>query len=119
MADVPCDSVGKPLCKAPAQGSQRIQPAVASCPSGWTFYNNHCYYIGSNKVTQYQADAYCGSLGSYLAEVTSSSELNWLTSFANARVNADVWVISKLNSIFNNTNVFINLLVRNDFAFRL
>ena len=93
MDDYSCVNNNKPLCKAPAQDSQRIQPAVASCPSGWTFYNNHCYYIGSNKLTQYQADAYCGTLGSYLAEITSSSELNWLTSFANGKVYDDVWVI--------------------------
>ena len=80
------------LCKAPAQYIQRIQQPVASCRAGWPSYNGHCYYISPNTMTKYQADAYCSSFGSYLAEFTSLDEFNWMVSYVQPSSQNYFWV---------------------------
>ena len=94
LNDISCNATKVPLCKASAQLIQRIQPTVVSCPSGWMSYNGHCYIITLTVMTKYQADAYCSQLNknSYLVEITSSTEFNWLVSFVQGNSNNEVWV---------------------------
>ena len=97
LNDLTCDYVGLiiPLCKTSSttwsQNTKRIQSTVASCPSGWSSYNGHCYFIGNSTVTQYAAQAYCNIQGAFLAEITSQLKFNWVVSFVKS-ANKTVWV---------------------------
>ena len=99
LNDLPCDYGGiVPLCKTDAttwsQNIQRLQPTVASCPSGWWYYNGHCYYIVNSGMYQWAAQAYCSLLypGAFLIQITSQAEYNWVSSFAQTYSNNHIWV---------------------------
>ena len=99
LNDLPCSYSGVvPLCKTSAtawsQNIQKVQPTVASCPSGWSYFNGHCYYIVNSGMTQWQAQAYCSILysGSFLIQMTSTTEYNWVASFVQSNSNNHIWV---------------------------
>ena len=59
---------------------------VQSCPTtsggvSWTEVGNNCYHVSEAKLTWYEAQEYCWSLGGYLAEILSSVEEALLDSY--------------------------------------
>lgn len=59
-------------------------PLKISCGAGWTLFNSHCYLFTDKKQSWDDASANCKSKDSYLVEITSESELEFVAGL-------DVW----------------------------
>jgi hypothetical protein len=65
-----------------------------SCPSGWIIYNNHCYYVNTNPLSWYDANAWCNSYGADLMTIRNDAEYQVLYNFYNIYTpGAYLWVI--------------------------
>ncbi|XP_062598632.1 perlucin-like [Saccostrea cucullata] len=53
---------------------------VDTCRGGWEFFQESCYYFGTQKATWPEAEAYCMSMNSMLTEIETNVENNFLES---------------------------------------
>ena len=54
-----------------------------TCDEGWSIFNGHCYLLASVEKTWHEALAICESKTSYLVEITTESELQFISEFIN------------------------------------
>ena len=73
----------------------RQQQIALNCSTDWNQYKNHCYKLFSLHMTNYQAQSYCHSKiqNSYLADIKSNDEFEWIRSFLLNITNQRVWVL--------------------------
>nr|XP_045606294.1 macrophage mannose receptor 1-like isoform X2 [Procambarus clarkii] len=61
-------------------GPQPPPPPEVTCPSGWSYWNNHCYYLSPTTADWDTAHGSCNDLlGSELVSVGSADEDDYLT----------------------------------------
>ncbi|XP_048780984.2 perlucin-like protein [Ostrea edulis] len=52
----------------------------ANCRKGWRFFQESCYYFGTQQTTWPGAESYCLSMNSGLVEIETEAENNYLES---------------------------------------
>ncbi|XP_022311803.2 collectin-12-like [Crassostrea virginica] len=59
-----------------------ILPYQKGCETGWLEFNGHCYYAikGQSKVQWSEAKTQCRTMCSYLVEIDSKEEADWISS---------------------------------------
>ena len=67
---------------------------TTACPSGWLYFNQNCYKIFQFITMFWSAQAYCPQQlkTSYLADITSQDEFNWISDLVKTKSNYSVWV---------------------------
>ena len=62
------------------------------CPNNWTVYDDNCYQV-LTKVEPFASAVKACPTGSFLAEITSQSEFEWLQNFILKNIDKkSVWV---------------------------
>lgn len=57
-------------------------PSLTSCPTNWSYYNNHCYqaFFGEQIIQWYDAEAACAEVGAgrngHLVSILDSNEMS-------------------------------------------
>ncbi|XP_062593296.1 low affinity immunoglobulin epsilon Fc receptor-like [Saccostrea cucullata] len=63
----------------------------SDCHQGWTFNEGHCYMYNETILNWYPAKTWCEEFASYLVELDSQEESDWITNkFLKADVCASV-----------------------------
>lgn len=87
LRNLNCSTDLFPLCKMKANNSNagivlRQEQNITNCSIGWSSYNGHCYKMFKINMTLYQAQSFCHKQenNSYLADIKTQNELNWIIS---------------------------------------
>jgi hypothetical protein len=79
-----------------------IQTICVDCPSGWTIYEDKCYFFYNNLSTRDDAQSMCESNGSYLVSVRTQADFEmvsgYYTQFTN---NTSLWVGARMNITYD------------------
>ncbi|XP_078328179.1 low affinity immunoglobulin epsilon Fc receptor-like, partial [Crassostrea virginica] len=54
-------------------------PFLAGCETGWVEFKGHCYHKGHSNLTWSEAKMECRKLCSYLVEIESKEEADWIS----------------------------------------
>ena len=100
LFDDSCEKSYKPVCKMSSVTSAVLTVArqhqkITTRPSDWVQFNGHCYKVFNQKMSHYQAQAFCPSnvQNSFLCDIKTQAEFNWIQSFINkTTISDDVWV---------------------------
>ena len=76
----------------------RPMQTYTTCPSEWSMYDGHCYKVFNGNWTHAQAQSYCRAKqqNSYLAQIITNNEYEWLVNLIITKSTRDVWVREKL-----------------------
>lgn len=69
--------------------------ASTSCEKNWTQFNSHCYLFVPKRQSWFDALKTCNSKDSYLAEMTSKSELKFVADLVHGSLlgrNVIIWI---------------------------
>jgi hypothetical protein len=71
----------------------KIKTTLATCPYEWSLYSGNCYKIFNNSMSFANAMNFCTKQAenSFLVQINSQEEFNWLKSFV-ANSKNHVWV---------------------------
>ncbi|BFZ21810.1 hypothetical protein BsWGS_24849 [Bradybaena similaris] len=78
--------------------SAAVQSATG-CRLGWVQFQDSCYGFARQAMTWPDAQTLCRAYGSYLVEINSKSENDWIVSQVKSRTWTQVWLGS--SDIFN------------------
>ena len=69
------------------------------CPSGWLYFNKNCYKLFQSVMMFWSAQAYCLQQlkTSYLADIVSQDEFNWVSNHVTKSSNYSVWVCIEIS----------------------
>ena len=71
-----------------------LNTSLNNCPSGWTAYLGNCYKIFNTSMSFANAMNYCPMKNqtSFLTQIDSQDEFDWLKKFVSANSDNHVWV---------------------------
>ncbi|XP_055997537.1 perlucin-like protein [Ostrea edulis] len=55
-------------------GYMAAKVAAGSCPYGWSLYHGSCYYFSRDRLSWWQAEMKCASMGGFLCNVDEAHE---------------------------------------------
>jgi len=53
-----------------------------NCPTGWDYYNDHCFYASSDRKNQPSARSHCHTMNAELASISDSLEEDFVRRIA-------------------------------------
>jgi hypothetical protein len=62
------------------------------CGANWFYYNQHCYLLNNQTMTQTNAETWCENKNSVLASINDMTELEFITKLAINYSGPYIWV---------------------------